>query len=286
MNKKYILALAGAGLLASLTLALPAFAQTQVSANVGVNGGGGMGMKGSFRGGPGPARIPGVFGTVTAVNGTSLTVTSKAFGFQHGSSTVPTTESPTIYTVDASNATVYKDNATSSLSNLAVNDTVMVQGTISGTNVAATVIRDGVVPGMAGGTGGMRGDFDHGASSTRMNASSTPIITGNGEPVIAGSVSAISGSSLTVTNASNVTYTVDASNAKIIKDGTSTAFSNVATGDNIVVQGTVDGTSITASSVIDQGTGNNTSSTPPAGGNRGGGFLGTIGSFFKHIFGF
>jgi len=54
-----------------------------------------------------------------------------------------------------------------------------------------------------------------------------------------------------------------------------------------VVQGTVNGTSITASSVIDQGSapasaasGENNAPKPRMG------FLGSIGNFFSHLFGF
>ena len=57
---------------------------------------------------------------------------------------------------------------------------------------------------------------------------------------------------MTVTNKSNVTYTVDATNAKIVQGQNTIAVSNVAVGDSVVVQGTVNGNSITASSVIDQ----------------------------------
>ena len=109
----------------------------------------------------------------------------------------------TVYTVDATNAKIYKGSATTtvSVSGIAAGDTVMVQGTVSGTNVAATVIRDGI-GGMMGIQPGMPGKgFGHGASST---PSTTPIIQGNGEPVVGGSVTAISGTTLTVTNASNV----------------------------------------------------------------------------------
>jgi len=77
---------------------------------------------------------------------------------------------------------------------------VIVEGTISGANVAATVIRDGAGPVPGKGPGMPGKEFgDHGASST---SSTTPIITGNGEPVVAGSVTAISGNALTVTNGS------------------------------------------------------------------------------------
>ncbi len=66
-----------------------------------------------------------------------------------------------VYTVDATNAKIYKGSVTSTVavSDIAQGDTVMVQGTITGTNVAATVIRDGV-GGMMGGRPGM--GFGHG----------------------------------------------------------------------------------------------------------------------------
>jgi hypothetical protein len=241
--------------------------------------------------------MPGVFGTVTAVdtNAGTLTVTATA----HSSRPMPeqkTTVTPsattTVYTVNASNAQIYKGSATTtvSLSSVAAGDTVMVQGTVSGTSVTATVIRDGVggmmkQPGVGGGKG-----FGHGASST---PSTTPIIQGNGEPVVGGSVTAISGATLTVTNASNVTYTINAASSTIVKNGTSTAIGTIAVGDTVIVQGTVSGTSVTASSIIDQGTrganasSTNASSSQSHGGGFGfGGFFGAIGGFFQHLFGF
>jgi len=226
--------------------------------------------------GHGPAMRPGVVGTVASVSGTTLTVTGKQ-GF--GSSTTAVT-----YTVDASNSTVVKDNATSSVSAIATGDTVFVQGTVSGTNVAATLIRDGVMMGRGQqGSTGKRGLPGEG--------SSTPAFEGNGEPIVAGSVTAISGDSITLTNKSNVTYTVDATNAKIVENGqASPTVSNIAVGDNVVVQGTVNGTSVAATTVIDQkapanGQNGSTSGGAPKGAGFGG-ILGGIGSFFKHLFGF
>jgi len=238
----------------------------------------------------------GIFGTVSAINNDTLTVTSKAWGRPTPESAgQPTalgtgvTPATVVYTVDATNATIYKGSATTtvSISDIAVGDSVVVQGTVSGTNIAATVIRDGVGgmmrhPGM-GGKG-----FGHSASST---PSSTPIIQGNGEPVIGGNVTAISGTTLTVTNASNVTYSIDAASSTVVIKGVSSTLSNVAVGDNVIVQGIVNGDSVTASSIIDQGgKGANTSPAngqPHGGKNMGfGGFFGAIGGFFRHIFGF
>ncbi|HUC31086.1 MAG TPA: DUF5666 domain-containing protein [Candidatus Paceibacterota bacterium] len=285
--------IATAGIIASLAMVAPAFAQTSAGVSVGAN------AHGAFAGGHGGMRggmAPGVFGTVSAVNGTTLTVTSKPrpVPMRMASSTSAAAPASIVYTVDASNATIYKGSATTtvSIASVAVGDAVMVQGTVSGTNVAATVIRDGI-GGMMGRPGmpvmGGKG-FGHGASST---PSTTPIIQGNGQPVVGGSVTAISGTTLTVTNPSNVTYTIDASSATIVKNGTSTAFSNIAVGDNVLVQGTVNGTSVTASSVIDQGVkGTNASSTngspakPNGAGFGFGGIFASIGGFFQHLFGF
>ena len=257
-KNKYLPWMAAAGLAAivSLAVGLPAFAQTQPGPGVpGMQGGWG-GMHGG---------TPGIFGTVSAVDGTTLTVAGKM-------------RTSTVYTVDASQATVMKNGTSSTVADIVPGDTVMVQGTVSGTSVTATMIRDGM--------GGMRGKgFGRTASSTPRTAP----IQGNGEPVIAGSVTAINNSTLTVANASNVTYTVDASNAKIVKNGTTTALSDVATGDAVVVQGTVNGTLVVASSVVDQGSKSSATGGTLAGGGSGSGgfgFFGMIGNFFKHLFGF
>ncbi len=217
---------------------------------------------------------PAIFGTVTAVNGTILTVLGKE-GF--GSTTASTT-----YSVDAANAKVQKNNATSSVSAIAVNDSVLVVGTVSGTNVTATDIRDGIVmrggPGMMGGKGGA-----HPGGMGRGGEASTSPITGNGQPVVAGTISSVSGSTITITTKSNVSYTIDATNAKIVAGQSTVAASSLTVGDTVLVQGTVNGNSVTASSVIEQGAkpGQASGQKAPAEG-----FFGGITSFFTHLFGF
>ncbi len=201
----------------------------------------------------GGAMKPGVFGTVSAINGDTLTVTGRGgFGGPRPMTTggttsvAPTAPTPVTYTVDATNATVKKNNATSTLSAIVVGDTVMAQGTLTGTNLVATMIRDGVVPTTrsANGAPGKPG---------QNWASSTPAFAGNGEPVTAGDVTAVSGTTVTITNKSNVTYTIDASNAKVVSGQNNTAtVSNIAVGDSIVVQGAVDGNSVIATTIIDQ----------------------------------
>jgi len=292
----------GMAVIASLAMIVPAFAQTSVNANVSL---GGSVQAGSAHGGPGGGMWrgggmqAGIVGTVNAVSGTSLTVTAvtraarptpesaappKALGTGSEATTTVT------YTVDASNAKIYKGSATTtvSISSIATGDTVMVQGTVTGTNVAATVIRDGVGGMMGRGPGDMPGIGDGHWSGSTSTASGTPPIQGNGEPIVGGSVTAISGTMLTVTNKSNVTYTVDAASATVVKGGTSSVLSNVAVGDTLIVQGTVNGTSVTASSIIDQSASAGGSGQAGIGGLGGkiGGFFGSIGGFFQHLFGF
>ena len=242
-------------------------------------------MGGFGRGGPGMMR-PGVFGTVASVSGDTLTITSKMRQRGTASTTPPTI---TTYTIDATSAKVTKAGAASTVSAIVVGDMVMVQGTVSGTSVAATAIRD-VPAGQAGGTMGARFGRMPGTKPGMGIASHTPAFVGNGQPVIGGKVTTVSGSSVTVTTASNTVYAVDASSAKITKRGvTSATIANVTVGDSVVVQGTISGSSVTATTVFDQGSpiariGDGTGSTTPPSAPHG--FMGAIGGFFSHLFGF
>ena len=219
----------------------------------GMTGRGGMGR--------GMGQTPGVFGTVASVSGNTLTVTSKMG---------PSGSTGMTYTIDATNATVTKAGASSSVSSITVGDTIMVQGTVNGTSVTATSIRDGMPQGQ------------------KSHTNVTTVIKGNGQPVIGGNVTVINGSMLTVTNKSNITYTVDATNATVEKGNIASSTSAIAVGDNVVIQGTVSGNSITATSVIDGGsntaTANSTNGTLST--HQSGGFFGGIGNFFHSLFGF
>ena len=200
---------------------------------------------------------PGVFGTVSAISGNTITITSKGFG----KNTATTT-----YTIDATNATVTKDGATSSVSAISVGDMIMVQGTVSGTSVTATKINDGMGKGPD---------------------QQTPVIAGNGQPIVAGKVTTVSGNTITISNSSNVTYTVDVSNAKFAEDNTLVDISKVTTGEMVVVQGTVNGNSITAYSVTIQGKPMAaTAGQRPGMGNMFSAIGGAISKLFKNLFGF
>jgi hypothetical protein len=259
------------------TVMLPMFALTAFAQTTGQTNGTGHGFgngRGGFHGGAMRGGNRGVFGSVTAISGTTLTVASKGFGANAAATT---------YTVDASGATVKKAGAASTFSAIAVGDTVMVQGTVSGTSVTATAVNDNPARGAR-----TAGTMPAGAVAP------TPAITGNGQPVIMGNVTAVSGTMITITNIGNVSYSVDASSAKVTKSGTAAAtVANVTVGDRILVQGTVNGTSITASSVIDQGAprtvtttaANGTVTTKHVAAPRSG-FFGQIQNFFSRLFGF
>lgn len=224
--------------------------------------------------------MPSAFGVVSAINGTSITLTRQA-----GPNGTPAAAT---YTVDASSATVTKGRATAALSDIAVGDRLMVRGTVNGTNITATSIMDipaGSVP--ATGAGFMRGDNGRPAS-----VGSLP--QGNGEPVIGGTIASVLGTTFTLTNSGSATYSVDASSATIKKGSATSTASDLAVGDHVIVQGAVNGSSVTASTVLDQGAPSSASSASGAsasanvsGNGRGlGGFLGGLGNFIKHLFGF
>ena len=190
---------------------------------------------------------PAVVGKVSAISGNMLTVISR-----QGMGNTATT-----FTVDATNAKLLRGNTAITLSDIAVGDNIAVQGTITGTNVVATTIRDGKV----------------GNGNKSDNNKALLQIQGNGQPIIAGTVSAINGSTLTVANA-NVSYMVDATNAKIVQGKNTILLSGVKTGDSVIVQGTVNGVSVIASTIIDSN-----ATTHP-------GFFSSIGQWFRHLFGF
>lgn len=253
--------------LGSLVLGTPAFAQTpsaiSAKADLREKGEGVMGLRGMIK------LQPNVIGTVTAINGNTITVSSNKMGWGKDNKEEKkpgATPTPVIYTINATTASAIKANVASTVSAIAVGDMVTVQGTVTGTNVVATTIRD------------------NGIKPTRTpEPKSSPLIQGNGQPIIAGAITAINGNTITITNKSNVTYTVDAANAKIQNKNTLSTVSSLVIGDNVIVQGTINGTSIAAYSVIDHGTNDMEKEHDR---NPRGKMFGGIGRFFQHLFGF
>ena len=78
-----------------------------------------------------------IIGTVSAINSsTSLTMTVQA----------SSTAAITTYTVNTSGSKILKSGATTTVSNIQINDKISVIGTVAGTNITAKVIIDGVLP--------------------------------------------------------------------------------------------------------------------------------------------
>ena len=172
---------------------------------------------GSHRG-PGP----GVAGTVVSVSGNTITLTGK---------------DGKTYTIDATKSTIDKVS-TITVGNIVAGDTLMVGGTVSGTTVTASHITDGQMPvaPQGGGLGGFGG--------------------GHGKPGVTGTVSAISGNTLTVANKAGTSYSVNASGATVLKAAsgakpTTSTLASVAIGDTVRIQGTISGTSVTATQIVD-----------------------------------
>jgi preprotein translocase subunit YajC len=166
----------------------------------------------------------GVSGIVTAINGDTITLQHEGH-VKDGNSIAPKT-----YNVEAANAAITKDNASSSLSDIAVDDKIRVEGTVSGTSVVATSISDGV------------------AHHTKNRSG------------VHGTVTAINGTTLTVqTSAATkgtvtrpaTTYTVDAGSATVRKDKSASTLSAVSVGDTVRVRGTLSGTIVAATKVSD-----------------------------------
>jgi hypothetical protein len=238
-NKKYISGFMVLATLAILATAVPVFADsnnTNIQSTKTSAFGNRMGTdRGNMK--------PGVFGTISAISGNILTVTStRKVPNGNDPTTETATTTTTTYTVDATNAKITKNNVAGTISSIVVGDTIMAQGTLTGTNLVATTIRDGIMT---------KGNSENSDKTDKTGQTTSPI-TGNGQPVVAGTVSSVSGNTLVITNKSNVTYTVDATNAKIVQDQNTITISNIAVGDSVIVQGTVSGNSVTASSVIDQ----------------------------------
>jgi hypothetical protein len=167
---------------------------------------------------PGTFKGKGVVGTVNSVSGTLITITNKA---------------GVVYTIDSSNATITKDGVTSTLASIAIGNTIFAQGTVTGTHVVAISINDGKMRGKG---------FTSGALAYK--------------PMVSGTVSSVRGNIISVTGKDSVLYTVDGTNAKVMKSSIGSkpvtlTVSNILVGDTVRVQGILTGTNIVATNILD-----------------------------------
>jgi hypothetical protein len=127
------------------------------------------------------------------------------------------------YTIDATSAKFPTQPTAQTLATIIVGDKISSVGTLSGTTVVATRITD-------------MSSFER--------------------TVFSGRITAISGSMITITDMKKVVKTVDATSATIVKGGrtvTTETISDLKVGNRIMAIGTVSGTAITATKIIDSG---------------------------------
>ncbi|MDR3643351.1 MAG: DUF5666 domain-containing protein [Candidatus Doudnabacteria bacterium] len=227
-----------------------------------------------------------IAGTLTAVNGTTLTVTAPS-------------SSSTVYTVDASNVKRIdrRYGASTDLGALQVGDTLSIRGNINGMNVTATTVRDmslqarsgtfvGTVSALNGNSFNLaskaRGNqiinltattiFRQGAASTsasslavgetvtvsgvwdrtNSNVTANRVVIKVSALSFTGALGSLSGTMLSVTTASSTVYSVDAAQARVIyKNGHKGDISILQTGDSLRVYGrAVSGSTNVAATLI------------------------------------
>lgn len=167
----------------------------------------------------------GVAGTVTAVSGSTITLTGK---------------DGKTYTIDASAATIEKI-VTINVADIKTGDTLIVGGSVDGTSVKAERIMNGKLPENGGGPG------KHGKG---------PFGDRDGKSGVRGTISAVNGTTLTVAGKDGTTYTVDASNAKVVTVAsgakpTEATLAALVVGDTVGIHGDVNGTTVTAKHIVD-----------------------------------
>jgi hypothetical protein len=210
----------------------------------------------------------GVAGTVTAISGNTITLTSIPFSKQVTTNTTTTNTAltpaaPVTYSVDATSAKVTKGfgktAATIQASTIQVGDTLMVRGTVTGTNIIATAIIDGEFPSLPTRTGtpGTNSNWPAGQSSNKSS-----------DDFFAGTITGVNGTNLTVqsfsfprnkngisTNAAapttaptTKTVVVNATSATTVVNGKQTeSLSALTVGQTIMISGSLDKTTNTMS---------------------------------------
>lgn len=152
-----------------------------------------------------------LIGTVTAVTGTSMTITA-----MKGST----------YLIDASDAAFakgfLKTSSTMTIADVNIGDQIAIKGTINGTSVKASMVRDF----------GQKVETD--------------------KRIVKGTVASIGGSTIILNAATGTAYTIDIGSAKLIQGMmgmSSLTIADIQTGDQLIVKGTTSGTAVTATAI-------------------------------------
>jgi hypothetical protein len=188
--------------------------------------------------GGGAARGPGGMGTqgtITAINGATITVKTAA-----GTTKVTT-----------SAATMVSVAKTGTVTDIAIGDHVMVAGTTAGTKITASRIVDrGKTAMSATGQAGSAGAPPSGPSGGPPSGGG-PQFGGSGRPTD-GTVTKVNGSTITIQGTDGKPYTVATGSSTKVTIESAGSLSNLAKGDTIHVMGqTGSSGAVTASSIVD-----------------------------------
>lgn len=210
LSKNIIVGMMVAGTLAATSVAMAA--SQQISTNASTNNGQALnqnlpGLGQGLHKGWNMENKGVVMGKITAISGSTLTVTSTT---PASASSKPSVTTKT-YTINAAAATIVIDGETSTLSKLAVGNQILVKGTASSsdsTQITAQII--------------------HSQSEAFLNRTHYRLI---------GKITAVSGNTLTVLDDNGTSYTVNSTDAKVTINGTDSTVSKLAVGDTIMVGG-------------------------------------------------
>ena len=228
------------------------------------NGSNSNGFPGGYGGGNGngsfQGRFPGANGTITAIDGTTLTVKDR-----QGQSVKVTTNDTTRITIEKKVA----------VSDIAKGDRISVTGTRSGTTVAASRItimdmrlqqpgsgsQGGVTPG-SGPPGGFRGrgDFNGQGGPPVTNANGNGNSSGSASrrppgDFAFGTVTKVDGGTITISSFNGSTTTITTTSSTTVTKSVQGSFSDLAVGQNIRAVGTTGNDGTVAATDINEGSG-------------------------------
>ncbi len=172
-----------------------------------------------------------VGGTVTAVSGTDITVTTP----KHGTYTVDASHASFVKFVEPSTAGTRPATTSATISDVVVGVNIMTRGTVSGTHAVATQVVIGT------------GLHAKPAAGNKVHSV--------GKPAASGVIQSIDGSLVTIKDKDNKTYIVDVSSAKILRGGrgqaaTTIIVSDLKVGDMLGAKGTLTGATVVATDVM------------------------------------
>lgn len=244
INKKLMLPIAVAVIITSMGFATFASSGKAEAATQSPTMMKGKGHKGSFGKMPKPTAI----GTVASINGNTITLTGKnGTTYTIDATNTKITKAPEIPTTKPTKGTPRPSPTTITITDIKVGDNLIVKGTLTGTSIVATDILDG--KGMMGGR--MMKDDEKNETTKDNEDTEASRVSGN--------VIAVNGNTITIKENRKTnpqTYTVDVTDAKIATAGTKgqaptpTTVSSITVGDNIMIKGTITGTSVKAIDVI------------------------------------